>query len=356
MRCDLIELDPGFVPVLNAGLRAEASGAECDWAGRPVEKRARRLLDEKEPWGMLVEDMSCGNYLYRDEHEDGEGMREGDPGEEWRDMATVEFKPKWLSQSPNAPANWTLCRTCAVRMMNGKQQQQHRAVGGEERIPEYCPLDLSSGDQERIEQAVYAIVNLQNAVMIADPTPGSDDEGEDVEMTDAPSTATGDKSPAEQISHELAKTLETSLVTLLTHFFRKSTIIPLLADLQHRFGTRGVFTTATLALMSESDQLPSEEEMANAAMKIGHKDPGENDIWTAMTLRDCSLFLKVWVRKQHERGMEARIECKVGDLDLKTGDGGRAVYWRDVERRLRMGGWYVKRDVGRNCRTGQGMA
>jgi len=54
--------------------------------------------------------------------------------------------------------------------------------------------------------------------------------------------------------------------------------------------------------------------------------------------------------------MEARIECKVGDLDLKTGDGGRAVYWRDVERRLRKGGWYVKKDVGRNCRTGQGMA
>ncbi|KAF8540256.1 inositol-pentakisphosphate 2-kinase [Trichophaea hybrida] len=355
MRCDLIELDPGFVAVLNKGLQA---GVEGDWAGRPVEK-VRRLLDENEQWGMLVEDMSCGNYLYKEEGEDDE--KREDPGEEWRDMATVEFKPKWLSQSPNAPANWILCRTCAVRMMNGKRRRLYRE---EEEMDEgtqpleYCPLDLSSGDQERIEQAVYAIVNSQNAVMIADPTPGSDDEGDemDVEMADAPTTGCGGSSSSEQISHELAKTLETSLVTLITHFFRKSTIIPLLSELQHRFGTRGVFTTATLALMSESDQLPSEEEMANAALQIGHGDPGGNDIWTAMTLRDCSLFLKVWVRKQHGRGMEARIECKVGDLDLKTGDGGRAVYWRDVERRLRKGGWYVNKDMGRNCRTGQGMA
>lgn len=54
--------------------------------------------------------------------------------------------------------------------------------------------------------------------------------------------------------------------------------------------------------------------------------------------------------------MEARIEAKVADLDLKTGDGGRAVYWRDVERRLRKGGWYGNINKGgrRNCRTGEG--
>ncbi|KAI5816596.1 inositol-pentakisphosphate 2-kinase [Pyronema omphalodes] len=342
MRCDLIELASNFVPELNKALVNEEVG-EYDWSGRPInEQRARRLLEEEEHYGLLVEDMSCGNYLYRDEEE--EGME--DPGEMWRDMATIEFKPKWLTQSPNAPANWTLCRTCAVRLMSGKG---HRP---EEQVPEYCPLDLCSGQQERIEQAVYALLNGNNAVMIADPTPDEDDDGEDKMMVDGGSGV----ETSESISHELAKTLEGSLVTLLTHFFRKSTIIPLLAELQNRFGTRGVFTSATLALMSETDQLPTEEEMARMAMMIGNSEPGENDIWTAMTLRDCSLFLKVWVRKQRGRGMEARIECKVGDLDLKTGDGGRAVYWRDVERRLRKGGWYVKKDVGRNCRTGQGMA
>lgn len=361
MRTDLIELDPGLVPALNAVLQSDTEN--YDWAGRPIGATAkRRLLDESEGWGMLVEDMSCGNYLYAhdddmsddDDHDGDHDMGAAapaapprDPGEEWRDMATVEFKPKWLTQSPNAPANWTLCRTCAVRLMNGRSAT--RQPGGDA-VPEYCPLDLASGDSERIEQAVYAIVNSQNSVMIADPTPGSDDDeadgDDDNQMRDA-----HERTAEEQISHELARTLEQSLVTLLTHFFRKSTVIPLLAELQHRFGTRGVFTSATLALMSDGDQLPSEEEMANAAMHIGQGDPAENNIWTAMTLRDCSLFLKVWVRKLRGRGMEARIECKVGDLDLKTGDGGRAVYWRDVERRLRKGGWYVKKDVG-SCRTG----
>ena len=337
MRCDLIELNAGLVSALNRVLEEETG--DYDWAGRPVVKGARRLLDDKEQWGMLVEDMSCGNYLYPPENGE-EDEKPDDPGEEWRDMATVEFKPKWLTQSPNAPANWTLCRTCAVRLMNGSRQKGN--------VPDYCPLDLASGDKERMEQAIYAIVNSQNSVMIADPT-GDESGNEDGEIT-------GTEETPEQVSHELAKTLEASLVTLLAQFFQNTTIIPLLAELQHKFGTRGVFTSATLALMSDTDQLPSEEEMINAAMQAGGQDPAENDIWTAMTLRDCSLFLKLWVRKQRGKGMEARIECKVGDLDLKTGDGGRAVYWRDVERRLRKGGWYVKKDVGRNCRTGQGMA
>jgi inositol-pentakisphosphate 2-kinase len=352
MRCDLIELAPGLVQQLNQVLVLQ----DTDWAGRPVEGGARRLLDEREQWGMLVEDMSCGNYLYNadSDNEDGVAEEEEEEGEEagerWRDMATVEFKPKWLSQSPNAPANWSLCRTCAVRIMGGK-----RTAPGE--IPEYCPLDLASGDAARIEQAVFAIVNSQNSVMIADPSAADSDEDEDMMDTDTPNGDGNSRSNARDVSRELAKTLESSLIGLLTHFFRQSSIIPLLADLQHKFGTRGVFTSATLALMGENDQLPSEEEMARMVMGGGNgQDPEENNIWTAMTLRDCSLFLKVWVRKQPGRGMEARIECKVGDLDLKTGDGGRAVYWRDVERRLRKGGWYVKKDIPRNCRTGQGMA
>jgi inositol-pentakisphosphate 2-kinase len=345
LRCDLIELDSELIPTFNKILQDEEA-AEYDWAGRPVtpKGRARRLLDAEERWGMLVEDMSCGNYLYHNDEDEPEAE---DPGEEWRDMATVEFKPKWLTQSPNAPSNWTLCRTCAVRLMKG-----HRRRGDEE-VPEYCPLDLTSGEKARVEQAVFAIVNTQNSVMIADPTPGSDEEDESME-----DAGEDQDQPvgAEQVSHELAKNLEMSLVTLLTLFFQQSTVIPLLAELQDRFGMRGVFTSATLALMGDKEQLPSEQEFERALVQAREKEGEDNDIWTAMTLRDCSLFLKVWVRRRMGKRMEARIECKAGDLDLKTGEGGRAVYWRDVERRLRKGGWYIKKDVGRNCRTGEGMA
>jgi len=346
----MIELAPDLIPALNQTLREEAEAEEHreDWAGRPIPVKKRRLLDEDERYGLLVEDMSCGNYLYKhdqDSDEEADGAeKQRDLDEEWKDMATVEFKPKWLSQSPNAPNNWKLCRTCAIRLMNGKRSAPNEmGEGGED---EYCPLDLASGDKDRIEAAVFAIVNTQNSVMIADPTPGSDDEDE--EMADAGGFGGGDELTT--VAHELAKLLESSLILLLTRFFRESPIIPTITQLQSRFGSRGVFTSATLALMSETDPLPSEEEMAKADLATAE----ENDIWTAMTLRDCSLFVRIWVRRRKGKGMEARVECKVGDLDLKTGAGGRAVYWRDVERRLRQGGWYLARDSERDCRAGTG--
>lgn len=34
------------------------------------------------------------------------------------------------------------------------------------------------------------------------------------------------------------------------------------------------------------------------------------------------------------------MEIRLGDLDLKTGAGGKAQYWRDLELQLIEGGWY----------------
>lgn len=303
----MIGVDSSFIVELNKRLpnpNAEAS----DWAGRPVKARTR-FLDTQERYGMLVEDMSCGNYLYNDEVSD-------DP-EEWRDMAAVEFKPKWLAQSPNAPKEWMLCRTCAVRAMShGKpndlpKENVMRDVGSEDEeededdeLPEYCPLDLASGNRKRIEAAVFAIVNNpHNSVMIADPTPADSDSGSVSDSggistrrssgsSTKPSADMDDAGSPEELAHQLAKALETSLVTLLTHFFTSSKIIPLLTELQDKYGARGVFTSATLQLMSDTENLPSAEALAQMALE----SQGEvNDIWKAMTLRDCSLFVKIWV-------------------------------------------------------------
>ncbi|PUU73462.1 inositol-pentakisphosphate 2-kinase [Tuber borchii] len=362
LRTEIVKLGINIIPDLNSMLAMSDAEEATDWSGRPIKPlKKRRLLDDTESWGLVVEDMSCGNYLYNEMEMQPESMQEDeemddaqdDGSDEWKDMAMVEFKPKWLAQSPNAPANWALCRTCAVRHMQSSKKQTKGLLcvpGGEdddleEEALDFCPLDLSSGDPTRIEKATFAILNMENSVMIADPTPPSDDEGDN--DTPAPPT----------LNQKLAKSLENSLVTLLTNFFRTSPIIPLLTALQSRFGSRGVFTSATLALMGEKDILPSEDEIRRACLATGEKyEPtlsDEDDIWTAMTLRDCSLFLKVWVRKRRGRGMEAKIDAKVGDLDLKGGEGGRAVYWRDVERRLRMGGWYGGKGSTRNCRTGQ---
>lgn len=60
----------------------------------------------------------------------------------------VEFKPKWLSQSPGAPASARQCRTCALRCMRG---------AGLHDPLRFCPLDLVSAHANRVRKAVVAL-------------------------------------------------------------------------------------------------------------------------------------------------------------------------------------------------------
>ncbi|RAL04077.1 inositol-pentakisphosphate 2-kinase [Aspergillus ibericus CBS 121593] len=61
----------------------------------------------------------------------------------------------------------------------------------------------------------------------------------------------------------------------------------------------------------------------------------------AMTLRDCTMFIRM------PRDDSGRVEIRLGDLDLKTGAGGKAQYWLDLEQQLIMEDWYAgaKRNV-----------
>ncbi|KAJ6010625.1 Inositol-pentakisphosphate 2-kinase [Penicillium sp. IBT 35674x] len=53
-----------------------------------------------------------------------------------------------------------------------------------------------------------------------------------------------------------------------------------------------------------------------------------------MTLRDCTMFIKI----PHDE--KSPVEIRLGDLDLKTGAGGKSTYWRNLELQLLDGGWY----------------
>ncbi|KAL8934489.1 MAG: hypothetical protein Q9216_005889 [Gyalolechia sp. 2 TL-2023] len=66
-------------------------------------------------------------------------------------------------------------------------------------------------------------------------------------------------------------------------------------------------------------------------------DPSDTDFMTAMTIRDCTLFLKI----PNQEGTKAQIEARLGDLDLKTPDGNKAEYWRKTEQQLIDEGWYT---------------
>jgi inositol-pentakisphosphate 2-kinase len=54
---------------------------------------------------------------------------------------TLELKPKWLLQSPNAPLDAKRCRTCALMAMRRKPQG-------------FCPLGLASGNAAEVERAL----------------------------------------------------------------------------------------------------------------------------------------------------------------------------------------------------------
>jgi inositol-pentakisphosphate 2-kinase len=64
-------------------------------------------------------------------------------------------------------------------------------------------------------------------------------------------------------------------------------------------------------------------------------NPEDKDFLTAMTLRDCSVFLHISLKTNSATPITARIS----DLDLKSPT--RVEHWRTIERSLVDGGWYT---------------
>lgn len=60
----------------------------------------------------------------------------------------VEFKPKWLAQSPSAPPKSKRCRTCALAARTKSQN-----MAGELLKSPICPLDLVSASSDDVSRA-----------------------------------------------------------------------------------------------------------------------------------------------------------------------------------------------------------
>ncbi|KZF21739.1 hypothetical protein L228DRAFT_283869 [Xylona heveae TC161] len=232
---DLVRLPKGLIQKCNSRLRL------YEERGLRPQKRRGLYLQEYEQYGMLVSDMTPRK----------------DRGE-----VLVEFKPKWLAQSPSAPSTALRCRTCALR---AKRNAARRAKNEPEERS-FCSLDLTSRDQETIARAVSYVI-----------------------PKDLGNVHTADK-----------------LRQRLLAFFKKSTLLQRLKELQEDLDKRGVL----------------------------QEDPTSEKFLIAMTIRDCTLFLKV------SADDEIPIEARIGDLDLKSPDQGKADYWRSLERALIEQGWY----------------
>ncbi|KAF3936668.1 hypothetical protein ABW19_dt0209642 [Dactylella cylindrospora] len=196
----------------------------------------------EEPFAFLLEDMSPdisrGEFL-------------------------LEFKAKWLVQSPSAPADWKRCRTCALRLRKyakatrkGKHAEWHGM----------CPFDLVSGDINRAKTAVKHI--LQH--------PRNKDE---------------------------------KLVQRVTEALMNSPQLAILKELQASLDPLGI-------------------------LDADHKS---KEFLTAMTLRDCTFYVKV---------SPTDIQARLGDFDVKSGEGGKSAYWIRNEKELIDEGWYQGTEEG----------
>lgn len=125
----LCNVTPEFVRKCNAALRME----EEPFMKRP-KKRHGVNLSETETHGLLITDMTCD-----DKH------------------ASTEFKPKWLAQSPSAPAGSKRCRTCALRAMRDVKSNAKPATFRQDSA-DFCPLTLVSGDKDLIRPSLEPIL------------------------------------------------------------------------------------------------------------------------------------------------------------------------------------------------------
>ncbi|KAJ5513055.1 Inositol-pentakisphosphate 2-kinase [Penicillium fimorum] len=222
----LIRLPEGLLSSCNEQLRsAELNGA------RP-KKRHGGYLCLQEPFGLLITDMTTA----------------GDPG-----ASLAELKPKWLTQSPSAPATAYRCRTCALREMKNCNSQ----FQGLKEQRSFCPLDLVSEQYENVLRATGLINGCKDRSRLA-------------------------------------------------RILYRNPILQRLLSLQK--------TERDVGLQGPAAQ--------------------SREMSLAMTLRDCTMFIKI----PHDE--KSPVEIRLGDLDLKTGAGGKADYWRDLETKLINQGWY----------------
>ncbi|CAK7267244.1 Inositol-pentakisphosphate 2-kinase [Sporothrix epigloea] len=227
----------------------------------------------------------------------------------------IQCKPKWLVQSPSAPAGARRCRTCALaaasaaspradetkrRTNNVKPSISHKAKP--------CPLvlvadpPLTPQDEAVLETALwdYVCQHLGSAVTFTSSSPAS------------PSIRSFSVS-------ELSMALQKARPAVVrwmrtTNFFRR------IAAIQAEFDPCGA-----LSVKSAIDDASA---------------PSLDRLQTAMTLRDCTCFLRITTSDGLTSSEPVQVSAKLGDLDRKDGRR-KLAQWQIQERTLISGGFYL---------------
>ncbi|KAL8954884.1 MAG: hypothetical protein Q9183_006885, partial [Haloplaca sp. 2 TL-2023] len=183
----------------NRLLRKDENRREDDPLRRPIKRRGVYLAED-EPYATLVTDMRFD-----------------------KQHVTSEFKPKWLLQSPSAPAGSKRCRTCALRAM--RNAKDHDPSDPLDFSYDFCPLTLVSEDRDILATAISGTLQKLRGAPTYRPE---------------------------------------TIRSLLLPYFHRLPLLRLLGDLQAKKDPKGIFEA----------------------------DPSSLDFKTAMTIRDCTFFLK----------------------------------------------------------------
>jgi inositol-pentakisphosphate 2-kinase len=212
-----------------------------------VEKGTFVDTPSRKCWGILLPDMSPSH---------GRSL-------------TLEVKPKWLAQSPNAPPEAVRCRTCAMQVSIPKSRNTY-----------ICPLRLLHDDSTSLRPWACTMVIHQ-----FDSTTGSFGELQ---------------------SRLVISAIVERLLAYLTAGDGRD-LLQHLSKLQNTLDPRGVLCR------------PQEE---SKSILFDH------NLRLAMTLRDCSLFIRV----SYDASGVTDMICKLGDLDFKSAE--KLMDWKDKERQL----------------------
>lgn len=268
MQQRLVQLpqDPEFFDRLNAQLaQIEEKGTRRhDFAGH-------RIVPEGMATGMLVEDMRPrapsrpSSSGAKGSGSQGGGEGDGQPDDD--DLFTLhEIKPKWLHQSPRAPEGAEQCRNCA--------REVQRNLKNSTRNPVFCPLNL-------------------------------------VKATDFPRN--------QNVAGDIRRALGLSAAQSdnLQAWLRGSTLLRRLRAAQWE-------------LDHAEEKVVPESASGPSSSASGDGDGDDDNIakyCLAMTLRDCSLFLRIPRRPGATAG---DVAAKLADLDKKNYVS-KHEYWEGME-------------------------
>jgi inositol-pentakisphosphate 2-kinase len=200
----------------------------------------------------------------------------------WRDDLGLEFKPKWLAQSPIAPVGATRCRTCAREAWrNHEKLEELEASGGEHKskkkkpiTPPVCPLGLVHADPDVVRGTLRALT----------PSDGWSD------------------ADRERLRAALGRTQ----------------VLARLRDLQ----------------------------CAGDAGNAMFDCPQDDDFGLAMTLRDCTCFVRMprvaagaGAEDGNNNDEEEEVEIRFADVDRKNWES-KAEYWQHSHTNLVEKGYY----------------